>query len=162
MEIQPLKRWSNASSTVIIRQNHHGSFSDPILSSGCSCVKPMLALLASNVAPDVVFTSKKEWCFGWWQWCFALSSHNLAVCFHCFSVFHFSPFSTSANVVDALRCFCGKESNYSWMNDLGMVEVYWEPCDVREHSVGGLPTKARLHVDFKIAWTACWVRTSFC
>ena len=76
---------------VIIRQDHRGSFSDPILSSGCSCVKPMLALLASNVASDVVFTSKKEWCFGWWRWCFALSWHGwlcfsmFSSCFHIFS-----------------------------------------------------------------------------
>ena len=40
--IQWLKRWNNASSTVIIRQNHRGAFSDPSLSSGCSCVKPTL------------------------------------------------------------------------------------------------------------------------
>ena len=147
MEIQPLKRWNNASSTVIIRQNHRRSFSDPILSSGCSCVKPMLA--SSNVASDVVFTSKTEWCFG----CMVGCVFPLFLCFSFFTFFR------SANVVEffVLRWFFRKESMCSWMDGLGMVKVYWEPRDVREHSVGVLPTKARLKVDFKIAWTACWV-----
>ena len=35
----------------------------------------------------------------------------------------------------------------SWMDGLGMVKVY---RDVREHSVGVLPTKTRLNVDFKV------------
>ena len=43
----------------LYRQNLRGSFSGPILSSGCSCVKPMLAV-PSNVTSDVVFTSKKR------------------------------------------------------------------------------------------------------
>ena len=77
---------------VIIRLNLRGSFSDPILSSGSSCVKPMLALPdpASNVTSDVVSTSKKECAF-----CFSVDNraakhcHSTVGClyFHCFHVF---------------------------------------------------------------------------
>ena len=123
---------------VIIRQNHRGSSSDPILSSGCSCVKPMLPLLASNVASDVVFTSKKEWCFG-------LRYHRMVGCvfplFLCFSFFTIFHIGQRCRVLCVAMVF--PKGVQLQLDGLRMVKVCWEPKDVWEQSVWVLPAKAR-------------------
>ena len=91
---------------VIIGQNHPGSFSDPILPSGCSCVKPMFAI-PSNVASDVVFTSKKSVLFLLLHICSANHSHRRVGCmfsivsmFFTFRVFSHRPTSWSSSCYD--------------------------------------------------------------
>ena len=86
---------------VIVRQNLRGSFSDPILSSGCSCVKAMLAIPCGTVQCGIRcrFHQQKG------VWLFLLLDDSAArvgcmfplfPCFACFCMFsHFSHRSKS-------------------------------------------------------------------
>ena len=130
---------------LIIRQNHRGSFSDPILSSGCSCVKPMLALPdpVPNVTFDVVFTSKKECDYFFWLMTVLqnaiiaeLGSACVSMFFHVFPYFYlfimFCTFFRSANIVEfsvfTPIFWLRKESSATarWMA-LERLKVDWEP-----------------------------------
>ena len=100
----------------------------------------MLDLLASNVASDLVFTSKKRGVlvddsaakhYHRTTWLYVLPS---VPCF-AFCMFHIFQIGQRRGVL-RVSMFFRKESSYSWMDGLGMVKVYWEPTkDVGEHSV---------------------------
>ena len=124
----------------IIRQNHRQSFSDPILSSGCSCVKRHLMWHPMSVSP-----AKKSGAFlvddsvakhyhrmVGWCWLYILPL------FPCFSIFFmfsfmFSHFSHSSYRSRSWGPPCYDVfspkgvQRYSWMNGLGKVKVRWEP-----------------------------------
>ena len=147
---------------LIIRQNHRGSFSDPILSSGCSCVKPMLALPdpVPNVTFDVVFTSKKECDYFFLVDDSVTKRYHrrtwLCVCFHvfpCFSIFlsfhhvlHIFQIGQHRGVLRVYANFLTPKGvqRYSSMDGLGKVEGGLGAKGMcGKHSFWVLPTRAR-------------------